>query len=280
MIKYDTLRRRRARLTITLSEDVIRQVDRHIDGKTLRNRSQAIETLLRKSLTPALTTVVILAGTPPKTKHLAALTPINGKTLISVTLEHLKSFGIKEVIILAGTNQPFLQEEVGTGERFGLHLTFVREPHPLGTAGAVKYVEKILSQKPFLVLHGDILTDINLEDLVRFHQEKGTLATIAVKPRYSERHYGQVMLEGNRITDFFEHDQGLGVSIVNTGLYLFEPEVLNLIPAKKPVRLESDIFPQLAKMGQLSAFMFQGIWFDISTRESYQQALHRWQLAH
>ncbi|MFZ5845233.1 MAG: sugar phosphate nucleotidyltransferase [Patescibacteria group bacterium] len=280
MKRYGNKRNRKSRLTITLSPEILRYVDRTIDFKNIRNRSQAIETLLRQSLTPTITTAVILAGGPTHRKKLVALTTINYEKLIVLTLEHLVRFGIKKVIVLAGPNQKPIEKIINGGSSWGLKIIYGKEPKPLGTAGALKAVETELGAEPFLVLHGDILTDINLADFIAFHRQERTLATIAVKPRSSEKKYGQVLLEGNKITDFYEHDQGLGVSIVNTGVYLFEPEILSLIPPRQPVRLEADIFPKLAKQGELSAFLFQGIWFDITTPENYRQAVARWQATH
>lgn len=147
----------------------------------------------------------------------------------------------------------------------------------MGTAGALKAAEGYLLDQPFLVFHADILTDINIADFVKFHSSQNKLATIAVKPRQAESDYGKVMLEGSEITDFIPESQDQGISIVNTGVYLFEPEVLSLIGSGTTTRLETDVFPKLAKMGELSAFLFQGIWFDISRSSNYESAQIRWQ---
>ena len=102
------------------------------------------------------------------------------------------------------------------------------------------------------------------------------MATIAVKPRDAERQFGKVLLQGNRITHFLETERSEGISIINTGVYLLQPEVLHLIEPDQPSRFETDVFPKLAAMQELNAFFFQGIWFDISRPESYQSAQARW----
>jgi NDP-sugar pyrophosphorylase family protein len=147
----------------------------------------------------------------------------------------------------------------------------------MGTAGALKAAEEYLAHGPFLVVHGDVLTNINLPDFVNFHNNEKRMATIAVKPRNAEPKYGKVMLQGNRITDFFDEDRSEGISIINTGVYLFEPELLSLLVEGQVAKLEKDVFPRLAEMGELSAFLFQGIWFDISEPENYSRAQDRWQ---
>ncbi len=266
----------KARLTITLPRELLKQVDDLVDGQTIRNRSHAIESLIRRSLKPAVTKAVILMGGPARTGEMPALVPINGQRLIFITLYHLAQFGIREFLLLAGEHQEAIQQAVGDGRDLGLQVQYVEENHLLGTAGALKLAKDRLADHPFLVVHGDILTDINLSDFIDFHEQEGRLATIAVKPRNAERVYGQVMLQGNRITDFYADGQEQGVSVINTGIYLMSPKVLSLIEESRPVKLETEIFPKLANMGELSAFFFQGMWFDISSQEKLRQARERW----
>lgn len=280
MIKYDTIEKRalrsKKRLTITLSPDLVGQVDRLIDRKTVRSRSHAIEVLIRRSLKPTVTTAVVLAGGGKNGLELPALAPIGRQPLISLTIHHLMKFGIRTFIVLAGQQEERIKALLGGGESLGATVRYVAEKRPRGTAGAVKIAEAHLDEGPFLVIHGDVLTDINLRDFIDFHLSEGSLATIAVKPRQAERRYGQVLLQGNRITDFLEMGRSEGISIVNTGVYLFERPVLGLIDEERPTRLERDVFPRLARMGELSAFLFQGIWFDIGTPDSYRSARRRW----
>lgn len=269
--------RKKARLTITLSRDLLRQIDRMVDERTVRSRSHAIETLLRQSLTPAVSTAVILAGGQRQRQHLPPLLTINGHSLIQQQIAHLQAHGIRTVIILAGAHEQQIRREIAAGTDPALNVVFVSEEEPLGTAGALKLAEPHLDGVPlFLVLHGDVLTDIDIAGFVAFQQKENTLAGMAVKPRQAERHYGKVLLQGNRITNFLEHAQEQSVSIVNTGVYLLQPDVLTLVEAGKPVNLESEIFPRLASMGELSAFLFQGIWFDISSPANYRLAQKRW----
>lgn len=270
--------RTKARLTITLPRDLLAQVDDLVDGQEIRNRSHAIETLIRQSLKPAVKQAVILTGGPAQDGEIPALVPINGQRLIFITLNHIARFGVQDFVLLAGQHQPALQEAVGDGRDLGLKIHFVAEGSPRGTAGALKAAEDRLRDGPFLVVHGDVLTDINLHDFIHFHEQEGRLATIAVKPRTAEREYGQVLLQGNRITDFFANGQEQGVSVVNTGIYLMSPKVLSLVEDSRPVKLETEIFPRLASMGELSAFFFQGMWYDISREEKRRLAQERWQL--
>jgi NDP-sugar pyrophosphorylase family protein len=269
--------RKKARLTITLPEDLLNQVDRQIDGFTIRNRSHAVETLIRRSLTPVVSTAVILVGGNSKGGELAALQPIHDRRLIHIMVNHLSDYGIRNMIVLAGRQEEAIRNALGDGVSTGITIHYAKEDVPLGTGGALKLAEGYLTHGPFLVVHGDVLSNIDLTDFVNFHNNENRIATIAVKPRNAEPKYGKVMLQGNRITDFIDEDRSEGISIINTGVYIFEPEILSLLDEGQVAKLETDIFPRLAEMGELSAFLFQGIWFDISAPENYLLAQERWQ---
>ena len=270
--------RNKTRLTITLSPEVVDRLDRLIDGRELRNRSQAIETLLLRNLRPSVTTAVILAGGDRRDDPVPALSPIEGEALIAHTLRHARDHGVRSFIVLAGAGERRIKDFLGDGKALGVSVRYVRETRPLGTAGALKLAEPHLDGEPFLVIHGDVLTNIHLADFIQFHFNEGALATLAVKPREGDHRFGKVMLQGNQITSFFETSRNGEISLVNTGVYLFHPSVLGLIDATKPMQLETGVFPKLAEMGRLSAFLFQGVWYDISTPGSRLRADARWRL--
>lgn len=256
--------RTKSRLTITLPEEVVAQVDSIIDGKKIRNRSHAIETLILSSLTPKITTAVILAGGKCETTPPPPLKKIAGRYLLAHQLEHLKKFGISNVLICAGESQSQINQIFGDGSQLGISINYVTEKKPMGTAGAIKLAIEQLGGNSFLVMHGDVMTDLNLRDFIDFHLLEDSLVTIGVKPRMGEKKYGQAFLHGNKIIRFLETGTNQGISIVNTGIYVFKNEVLNRIPNNKKVKLESVVFPTLAIEGQLSAFIFQGLWSDVS----------------
>ena len=268
--------RSKARLTITLDKDLLMQIDKMIDNVKIRNRSHAIESILRERLKPEVSTAVILAGGKKHMDIHPALLPIDDRELIFLTLEHLAEAGIRKIFILSGSEGTDLREHLRQHDIFGAHIIHIQEEQPLGTAGAIKAIEDQLGHEPFLVIHADVLTNINLADFIAFHQQERTLVTIAVKPRDAEKKYGKVMLQGNKITEFSEKGQSEGISIINTGVYLLDPDALNLVNENTPSHFEIDIFPKLAALNELSAFLFQGIWFDISDSESYLGAKSRW----
>jgi NDP-sugar pyrophosphorylase family protein len=263
------------RLTITLAKDIVTQIDQLIDGKTIRNRSHAIEHLVSKSLKPEIDTALILAGGSKDESRdtIRPLTIINDKPLIQHTLEHLHKFGVSQVVIATSRRGQAIQDMVGDGQQLGLSITYLYEDEPLGTAGAIKHAQDHLEDQPFFVWSGDVLTDINLHDLASFHRQHQTVATISVKPRASKQLYDNVFMQGDTIVDFQPAQDHQQVSIVNSGVYLFDPEIFELLSSDYPQMLEQDVFPQLIKQQNCVAFVFQGMWFDIESDQNYQQAL-------
>ncbi len=263
----------KSRLTITLSQDLLIKVDALIDGHTIRNRSHAIESLVKQSLSARVSTAVVLAGGKHVKGEIPALKKINNRPLLAITLEHLKAFGVTQIILCAGINEPAIKAEFGTGSKFGLNILYSQEKKQLGTAGALKNAAKHLGDEPFLVINDTTLTNLNLDDLFDFQRQEDTTATICVKPRMSEPKYGQAFLHGNKIVKFMDSSETQGISIVNMGLYILKPEILNLIPKDTYMNLETDVFPRLALDKELSAFVFQGPWFDASLADSFDEAV-------
>jgi mannose-1-phosphate guanylyltransferase/phosphomannomutase len=263
----------KSRLTITLSQDLLVKVDALIDGHTIRNRSHAIESLVKQGLSSQVSTAVILAGGKHIKGKVPALKKINNRPLLALTLERLKNYGITQVIMCAGINEPAIREEFGKGSKLGINIIYSKEKEQLGTAGALKKAAQHIPDEPFLVINDTTLTNLNLNDLLEFQKQEDTVATICVKPRMSEPKYGQAYLHGNKITEFMDSSQTHGISIVNIGLYVLKPEILDLISDDSYLNLETDIFPKLAKEKELSAFVFQGSWFDASIDGSFNEAV-------
>lgn len=267
------------RLTITLSQSTLAKIDPLIDKKQIRSRSHAIESILQEHLEPKIKTAVILAGGHDQAEtQLKPLIPHRGQPLIAHTLQLLIKYQITHVIILAHHSAKKVQT-VLDGKFPQLTVEYVFEQEPLGTAGALKNAAELITN-PFFCLYGDIYTDINLQQMANFHQQQQSLATIAVKPRMSHQSFDNIALQGNQVTDFHPKDKQIDVSLVNTGVYLFQPQLLDYIP-DAPSTLEQDVFPDIIKTKRLFAFTFQGNWFDVTTEKSYQQDLqHNFQKKH
>ncbi len=156
----------------------------------------------------------------------------------------------------------------------GRNVRIVEERTPLGTGGALKNVEQFLADR-FLVFNGDVISSINVPDMLRHHEENDCIATIALWEVEDPSAFGAVGLrDGSRITRFVEKPAaGKAPSrCINAGIYVFEREVLGSIPGGKQVSMEREVFPKIIKKG-LYGYRFEGYWADAGTLKNYIRAM-------
>lgn len=271
------------RVTITLDEEVIKQIDKRIDGNEIKNRSQEIELILKKALgTEIPKKAVILAGgkgtrlMPLTNKIPKALIDIHGKTLTEHLFDLFKKYGIREIILSIGHMKEKIKEYFGDGSKFGVNITYIEEDEPLGTAGPLKLAKDMLKES-FIVSNGDELKKINIPRMFRLHKRKNALATIALTTVDDPSQYGVAKLDGSRIIEFIEKPkkEEAPSNLINAGFYILEPEVIDMLPDGFSM-LEKDIFPRLAKQGKVRGFPFSGQWFDTGSMERYERAKKKW----
>jgi D,D-heptose 1,7-bisphosphate phosphatase len=185
-----------------------------------------------------------------------ALVDIAGKPLIVHQFEVLKRYGVDRVLILTGHLGSVLEDEIGDGSHFGLNVTYRREPEPLGTAGSLKDAEDLLDEE-FFVVYGDIIFDIDLGRLARFHTAHSAVATLVVHP--NDHPYDSDVVEvdaESRITAFHtktrEPDR-LVPNLVNAGLYLLSKECLAEIAKGVFADFGLDVFPAMLAQGRTLA---------------------------
>jgi len=202
------------------------------------------------------------------------MVPLANKPFVSYVLERLRGHGISEVVFSMGYLPDGIKSYFGDGSDYGLEVTYVTEDRPLGTAGAVKNVEKHVRDGDFLVLNGDILTDLDLGSLIAFHKEKGAVGTLALTPVEDPTAYGLVRT-GNEseVLGFLEKpswDQ-IDTNLINAGTYVLKGEIFDLIPEGREYSFERGVFPRLVGKG-LYGFRSDAYWMDIGTPEKYLQA--------
>lgn len=208
------------------------------------------------------------------------LIPVQGKTLTEHVLDILKKYQIKDVIFSVAYKKEMIKNYFGNGEKFGVNISYVEEPEPLGTAGPLIIMNKQKKQlkERFFVINGDNLFDINLSEMLQFHINCKATVTIALSRVDDQRSYGKVEMENNRIVEFKEKPKEKTAGYVNSGYYIFEPEVFELVKNKERAMIETDIFPILAKKRVLYGFKSNGLWFDTGTPERYEKVKKEWKL--
>ncbi|MCE4606164.1 MAG: nucleotidyltransferase family protein [Desulfurococcales archaeon] len=197
------------------------------------------------------------------------LIEVAGKPILEHQIEWLRNHGVTNIVLLVGYQKEKIIEEIGSGNRLGIRATYVIEEEPRGTAGAIKNAEHILkSEELFLVLNGDIITNLDPEPLMNKVREKDTYAALAAVPLRSP--YGILDIEGDLIRKFIEKPY-IPDYWINGGVYVMTPKVFDYIPEKGDV--ERHGFPELAQEGKLSTVKYQGIfWKSIDTHKDIEEA--------
>jgi mannose-1-phosphate guanylyltransferase / phosphomannomutase len=203
------------------------------------------------------------------------MVPIVGKPCMEHIVELLRKHGFEDVIVTVAFMPQSIRGYFGAGETYGLSIRYSVEESPAGTAGSVKLAEEALDDT-FLVISGDALCDIDLADLVRFHQEQGGAATLALKSVANPLEFGIVVTdETGRIERFLEKPSWGQVftDTINTGIYVLEAEVLRHVPTDRPYDFSKQLFPLLLEMGKpLYGYVTEDYWQDIGNLDQYRQA--------
>jgi len=201
------------------------------------------------------------------------LAPIAGRPFLDILVEALASRGLRRFVLLLGNRHEQVVAHVKSGDAAwpaGVLFEFSIEPRPLGTGGAVKLAERFCADKFFLV-NGDTYFDLDVAALVRSHAQTRPLLTLAAASVDDAGRYGKLELSAAGFVErFLEKDADAGAGVINAGVYLAEPSLLDHIPANQPSSLERDVFPALVARGhKLATSVQSGAFFDIGTPSSY-----------
>jgi mannose-1-phosphate guanylyltransferase len=198
------------------------------------------------------------------------------RPFLAYAIEWLAAHGVTEVVLACGFLPDVLREALaGEEARAGVEITYVAEPEPLGTAGAIRFAAEALGDRledRFLALNGDVLTDLDLSALLRSHEERGARASIGLHPVEDSSAYGLVSRDPEgRVLEFLEKTGEAVPGEINAGAYILERSILDLVPAARAVSIEREVFPRLVGDG-LCGLLLDGYWMDIGTPERYLQA--------
>ncbi|HET7856605.1 MAG TPA: NDP-sugar synthase, partial [Gaiellaceae bacterium] len=224
--------------------------------------------------------VVMAGGEGTRLRPLTSNQPkpmvsIVGKPCMEHILELLKAHGFEDVIVTVAFLPQAIRSYFGSGESIEMNIEYSVEESPLGTAGSVRLASGRLDDT-FLVISGDALCDFDLGKLVRFHKEKGSAATIALKSVENPLEFGIVVTDDEgRVERFLEKPSWSQVfsDTINTGVYVLEAEVLNHVPTDRPYDFSKELFPLLLEMGRpVYGHVVEGYWQDIGNLTQYRQA--------
>lgn len=203
------------------------------------------------------------------------MVPIANRPMMEYIIRLLCRHGLRDIAVTTYYLPENIEEYFGSGEGWGARLTYFVEDQPLGTAGSVKNASDYLDES-FLVISGDCLADFDLQAAIAYHRENQALATIVLTRVASPLEYGVVFTNGAGKVERFLEKPSWGEVFsdkVNTGIYILEPEVLQLVPAGVQRDFSRDLFPLLLQeQERLYGYIANGYWSDIGNLEQYIQS--------
>ena len=190
----------------------------------------------------------------PLTRHLPApMIPVANRPVMEYTIEMLGRQGIKQMLVSLHRQPGEIEAHFRSGQRWGIELSYYLQRDALGSAGALRWARGSIHER-FLVMPADILIDLDIQAIVDQHCAQGNSATVVITE---------------------ENAKGMTGAWYETGVYLFEPEVLSYIPSREPFDISSQLIPALTQAGlKVQAYSTKGYWNPLNTLESYQEAQH------
>jgi mannose-1-phosphate guanylyltransferase len=224
--------------------------------------------------------LVLVGGEGTRLRPLTLTRPKPALTLVDrpfirFMIDWLARHGVDEVVMASGFRADDLRDALGEQVRGEARIRYIEEEQPLGTAGPVRLAaDRGLLGERFMVLNGDLLTDLDLTALQATHADRGAVATLALYPVDDPSAYGLVRRGADdELLDFIEKPDAdqIDTDEVNAGAYVLERRVCDLIPPDRAVSIEREVFPRLVGQG-LYGRRLDGYWMDIGTPERYLQA--------
>jgi len=197
------------------------------------------------------------------------LMPVGSQPVIELLLKWLRRNGVSEVFLTTGYLGHLLKALCGDGAQWDMHIEYSEEPEPLGTVGALNLVRHGLDET-FLVLNGDLLTDLDLRAFVEFHRGHGGALTVGATEKPVQVDLGVMETEGDRVRGFRE--KPTFAYQVSMGIYCMEPEILDLIPKGVPFGFDDLMYRMLDQQQAVRVFRHNGLWVDVGRPEDFQKA--------
>jgi mannose-1-phosphate guanylyltransferase len=207
------------------------------------------------------------------------IVPVLNRSFLLYQIEILRRAGIREIILSLNYQPDKIQQQLGDGQNYGVHLRYVTEPQPMGTAGAYKFAASEIGETT-VVFNGDILTDIDIAGVIAQHKERRAEASIVLTPVENPSAYGLVETGADeRVLRFREKPKPeelatLATKNINAGIYVLEPQILDIIPEGENYSFEYSLFPELLRREKkfFAYVMRENYWRDIGTPQSYLEA--------
>ena len=230
----------------------------------------------RDASTGAVRALVLCGGLGTRLRPVLSDRPksmalISGTPFLQLLLDRLKSEGVDDVILGTGYMAEKIESYFGSGDKLAVRIRYSREHEPLGTAGALKLAEPVVSD-PVLVLNGDSYAEWNLNRMLELFRAKDADIVIVLQAVADITRYGSVALnQEGRVTEFMEKGARSGPGLINAGIYLLRKQIVRDLPAGTAISLERDVFPRLLDR-KVYGLISTGLFIDIGIPEDFKRA--------
>lgn len=202
------------------------------------------------------------------------LMPIGDMPILEIVIRQLKKHGFTKIVLAVGYLSGLIEAYFGDGSKWGVQITYSREDQPLGTAGPIALLDDL--DENFLVMNGDLLTNIDYSDLMLRHIESGALSTVSIYTKDVPINLGILELDkDSKIVNYIEKPT-LKYK-VSMGIYAFNKDILHFIIRGKYLDLPELIKALIQKNKNVSGYMFEGYWMDIGRHEDYSKVLEEFE---
>jgi NDP-sugar pyrophosphorylase family protein len=243
------------KISITIEEKLLKEIDKVIDNIYIRNRSQAIEHFVTRSLGDEKTAAILAGGPENKitvgNSYMISV-HIKGRTLLELAVKKLRGSGFKNIFII-GRHMVLTQafEILRDGTSYGVKINYLEENISRGTAETLKLLKGKVNSR-FLVVYGDIyFNDVSLEKIWEAHLKESPIATLMLTTSSKPSEKGTVTMEGTKILQFIQKPKESDIYLVFSPIFVAEPELLEYVGNS----LEKEIFPRVAEKGLLRGYL-------------------------
>jgi NDP-sugar pyrophosphorylase family protein len=195
--------------------------------------------------------------------------PIGEKPILGIIIEKLAESGITDIVITVGYLSGIIQAYFGDGKRFGVNIRYFTETEPLGTAGCLSLIDGL--EERFIVMNGDILTDLKFKDLIEYHAKMGNSVTICSYKKEIELTLGVLDLAGETVRDYLEKPKY--TFDISMGIYAMNRKAVEHVPKNQYFDFPTLIKRLISVKEPISVYKFEGEWFDIGREEDYRAVL-------
>lgn len=196
------------------------------------------------------------------------LLPIGEKAILEIQIDALKKYRFERIILATNYKSQYIEHFFGDGNRYGVELIISKETEPLGTVGPLKLVTEYLNE-PFLIMNGDVLTDLDFDKFYEFGNNRNSMLTIAIKEIVMPYSFGNISFDGEWVTGIVEKPDIITYALA--GIYYMKPQILQYIP-DGPYNMDALIKRMLANGQSITKYELEGYWLDVGRKDDYERA--------